>query len=31
MLNVLLVTLGLASITEMAGLSFALGGFFAAC
>jgi len=29
MLNVLLVTLGLASITEMAGLSFALGAFLA--
>ena len=29
MLNVLLVTLGLASLTEMAGLSFALGAFLA--
>ncbi len=29
MLNILLVTLGLASLTEMAGLSFALGAFLA--
>ena len=29
MLNVLLVTLGLAALTELAGLSFALGAFLA--
>jgi CPA2 family monovalent cation:H+ antiporter-2 len=31
MLNVLLITLGLAELTELAGLSLALGAFLACC